>query len=57
MNDMVSIRKMRPFGLAGIFTGTGAAVVGDVGFSPGAADPAGSVALDDDVFLGGKLLV
>jgi len=45
---MVSIRKMRPLGLAGIFTGTGA---------PGAADPAGSVALDDDVFLGGKLLV
>jgi len=28
-----------------------------VGWSAGATGPAGSVALDDDVFLGGKLLV
>jgi hypothetical protein len=57
MNDIVSIRKMRPLGLIGIFTGTGAAGVGEMDWSVDAAGPADSAPLDDGVFLGGKILV
>jgi hypothetical protein len=56
MNDMVSIRKMRPLGLAGIFTADDGEATG-VSARGSAAGAALSAALDDDVFRGAKLLV
>jgi hypothetical protein len=52
MNDMVSMRKTRPLGLAGMFTGVEAVVAGTLGIAEGS-----TAGFDGDVLRGGKLLV